>query len=341
MSRPSGPDRAVLADERLRRHLCAKEVAQRNSFVRVCFFCTSAGGMGVVSVGSFWYASVCGFVFVVGSVRTYLLFILFLCTIRRHERPWNYWYFVLVLFHLLQRRHLLVHRYIIGAPLVRTRWCDPPLSVIRCLVHCPLLDRRHQVLDVEVGPRRRVVLVSQEFLDLCTRRDASLDGRANGLFSCRRGSLNYRGQVDAWGRPHGEGSWADEFFYGECLQGTWVEESAAANFQSRERQDECGIQSVASGSSLDPMFYGISAVHGRVAAPLTPGIFKNFLATPAHGLGGPAEDPRSAVTHFGMFRPSELRGEGRLRLQWVCSRVGCIPWSSMHYLDAPEYADAH
>ena len=54
--------------------------------------------MGVVPVGSFWYASVCGIVFVVGSVGTFLLFILFLCTTRWHERPWNYWYFVLVLF---------------------------------------------------------------------------------------------------------------------------------------------------------------------------------------------------------------------------------------------------
>ena len=44
---------------------------------------------------------------------------------------------------------------------------------------------------------------------------------------------------------------------------------------SRERdRDECGIQSVASGSSLDPVFYGISAVHGKVAASPTPGIVK-------------------------------------------------------------------
>ena len=54
--------------------------------------------MGVVSVGPFWYASVCGIVFVVGSVGTFLLFILFLCSTRRHERPWYYWNFVLVLF---------------------------------------------------------------------------------------------------------------------------------------------------------------------------------------------------------------------------------------------------
>ena len=54
--------------------------------------------MGVVSVGSFWCASVCGIVFVVGSLVTFILFILFLCTTRRHERSWNYWYFVLVLF---------------------------------------------------------------------------------------------------------------------------------------------------------------------------------------------------------------------------------------------------
>ena len=43
--------------------------------------------MGVVSVEYFWCASVCGFVFVVGSVGTFLLFIFFLCTTRRHERP--------------------------------------------------------------------------------------------------------------------------------------------------------------------------------------------------------------------------------------------------------------
>ena len=75
--------------------------------------------------------------------------------------------------------------------------------------------------------------MSQEFLDLCTRRDASLDGTANGLFSCRRCSLSYRGQVDAWGRSHGEVSWADEFFYGECLQGIWVEGELLGKFQSR------------------------------------------------------------------------------------------------------------
>ena len=46
--------------------------------------------------------------------------------------------------------------------------------------------------------------------------------------------LSYRGQVDAWGRPHGEGSWADEFFYGECLQGTSVEGELLGKFQSRE-----------------------------------------------------------------------------------------------------------
>ena len=32
------------------------------------------------------------------------------------------------------------------------------------------------------------------------------------------------------GRPHGEGSWADEFFYGECLQGI----EPLGKFQSRE-----------------------------------------------------------------------------------------------------------
>ena len=37
--------------------------------------------------------------------------------------------------HLLHRTHLLVHMYIIGAPLIRTRWCDPLLSVIRSLAH--------------------------------------------------------------------------------------------------------------------------------------------------------------------------------------------------------------
>ena len=58
--------------------------------------------------------------------------------------------------------------------------------------------------------------------------------RPNGLFSCRRCSLSYRGRVDAWGRPHGEGSWADEFFGGEYLQGIWVEGELLGKFQSRE-----------------------------------------------------------------------------------------------------------
>ena len=46
---------------------------------------------------TFWYALVCGTAFVVGSVRTFLLLVLFSSTTRRHERPWYFWYYVLVL----------------------------------------------------------------------------------------------------------------------------------------------------------------------------------------------------------------------------------------------------
>ena len=227
--------------------------------------------------------------------------------------------------HLLQGRRLLVHRYMIGAPLVRTRWCDPPLSVIRCLVHCPLLEHRHQDLDVKVGPRRRVVLVSQEFFDLCTRRDASLDGRANGLFSCRRCSLS-RGQVDAWGRPHGEGSWADEFFHGECLQGTTVEGELLGKFQSREtgrmRNSSSCIWIVSGPRVL--RHFGRSRESRGSSDAWNP---QNFLATPAHGLGGPSRGSgfrRHALRHISAERASRRRASSftvGLQSRWLYPMV--------------------
>ena len=243
---------------------------------------------------SFWYASVCGIVFVVGSVGTFLLFILFLCTIRRHERPWNYWYFVLVLFLAI---------WWLAVPfIINQRTCFkggvylyPSISLAHIwfvlvgviLLFLSLLDPRHQDLDVQIGPRRRVLLVSQEFLDLSARRDASLDGRANGLFSCRRCSLSYRGQVDALGRPHGEGSWADEFFYGECLLGTWVEGVLLGKFQSRvtgRMRHSISCLWIVSGPRVLRHFGRTRESRGSSDA-WNP---QNFLATPAHGLGGPS-----------------------------------------------------
>ena len=166
----------------------------------------------------------------------------------------------------------------------------------------------------------------QEFLDLCTRRDASLDGTASGLFSCRRCSLSYRGQVEAQGRPHGEGSWADEFFYGECPQGMWVEGVLLGKFQSRERQGR--------------MRHSISCLW-IVSGPR---VLRNFGRTRESRGFSDAWNPQ----HF-LATASSWAGRAQLRIRvqasrtkaYFCSRVGCIPQSSMHYLEHPEFADAH
>ena len=140
--------------------------------------------------------------------------------------------------------------------------------------------------------------------------------------------------------PACEASWADEFFYGECLQGIWVEGELLGKFQSRETGTNAAFNQLPSGSSLDPVFNGISAVHGKVAAPPTPGIPQISSRRQLMGLAGLAEDPGSGVTHFGIFRPSELQGEVRLLYNGFAVVTAANPSLSSTTPDAHECVDA-
>ena len=137
--------------------------------------------------------------------------------------------------------------------------------------------------------------------------------RPDGLFSCRRCSLSFC-----------------EFFYGKCLQGIWVEGEPLGN-SSRERQGRMrhsiSCLWIVSGPSVLRHFGRTRESRGSSDA-WNP---QNFLATPARGLGGPSRGS-GFMPHFGIFRPSELRGEVRL--------VGIIPKSLKHYLDVLECVEA-
>ncbi|CAG8558446.1 12529_t:CDS:2 [Ambispora gerdemannii] len=49
----------------------------------------------------------------------------------------------------------------------------------------------------------------------------------------RWGMVTYAGEVDAQGRPHGQGEWVDDSFDGECLKGIWERGEPVGPFQSR------------------------------------------------------------------------------------------------------------
>ena len=199
-------------------------------------------------MGSFWYASVRGIVFVVGGVGTFLLLILFLCTTRRHERPWYYWYFVLVLLLatwclevplVINQRTCFrggVHLYT-GISLAHI-WFVLVGVILLFLSFVVWYIDHYLIIGIKISMWK--VGLGGEWFWCLRSSSTSVPGemlcsyRPDGLFSCRRCSLCHRGQVDALGRPHGEGSWADEFFYGECLQGIWVEGEPLGKFQSRE-----------------------------------------------------------------------------------------------------------
>ena len=93
--------------------------------------------------------------------------------------------------------------------------------------------------------------------------------------------------VQLQARPHGEGSWADEFFYGECLQGTSVEGEFLGKFQSRETgriRHSISCLWIVSGPRVLRHF-GRTRESRRSSDAWNP---QNFFAMPAHGLGGPS-----------------------------------------------------
>ena len=55
---------------------------------------------------------------------------------------------------------------------------------------------------------------------------------------------------------------------------------------------------------LDPVFYGISAVHRKVPGAPTPGFHQTSSPRQLKGQGGLAEMWGSGVSHFGIFRPT-------------------------------------
>ena len=61
--------------------------------------------------------------------------------------------------------------------------------------------------------------------------------------------------------------------------------------------------------SLDPVFYGISAIHGRIAGSSTPAILKSSSRCQLMGWACLAEDLGACAAHFGIFRPIVLRPE--------------------------------
>ena len=61
--------------------------------------------------------------------------------------------------------------------------------------------------------------------------------------------------------------------------------------------------------SLDPVFYGISAIHGRIAGSSTSAILKSSSRCQLMGWACLAEDLGACAAHFGIFRPIVLRPE--------------------------------
>ena len=158
---------------------------------------------------------------------------------------------------------------------------------IRCFVHCPLLVHRHQDLDVEVGFRRRAVLVSQEFLDLCARRVLRL---IVGPMACSAAGAAL--ELPWSGGCLGPASWRGflgrrVLFYGECLQGTRVEGELLGKLQLRETgrmRHSSSCLWIVSGPRVLRHFGRTRKSRGSSDA-WNP---QNFIATPAHGLGGPS-----------------------------------------------------
>ena len=283
------------ADERLRRHLWAKEVTQRNSLVRVFFFWYV----------SLWYGrgfcgGLSGMLRCVGLSSLLVAWLLFLCTTRRHERPWNYWFFVLVLFHTIcrlavpfiknQRTCFKGDVYLYTGISLAHLWFVLVGVILLFLSLVAWCIDHHLIIGIKIS-MWKLGLGSEWFW--CLRSSStSVPGemlcsyRPNVLFSCRRCSTSYRGQVDAWGRPHGEGSWADEFFCGDCFRENGLRESCWAD-SSRERQGRMrhsiGCLWIASGPSVLRHFGRTRESRGSSDA-WNP---QNFLATAAHGPGWP------------------------------------------------------
>ena len=69
--------------------------------------------------------------------------------------------------------------------------------------------------------------------------------------------------------------------------------------------------------SLDPVFYGISAIHGRIAGSSTPGILESSSRCQLMGQACLVEDLGACAAHFGKFRPIVLRLEVCLLCGWT------------------------
>ena len=144
--------------------------------------------------------------------------------------------------------------------------------------------------------------------------------RPDGLFSCRCCSLSYRGQVDAWGRPHGEGSWADEFIYGDCLQGIWVEGELLGKFESRETGTNAAFNQLPLDRLWTPCLRHFDRTRETRWLAETWNS-QNFLATPTHGLGVPTWGSQSrprALRHILAERTSRRRASS---LRWLYPTV--------------------